>query len=382
MIQALQDVLAAAGAIFADGMVVSFGNDGLAHAAAKQGVAVCSRTHWGRIQVSDDDGLRFLHNQTTNDFQSLKPGQGCDTVFVSSTARTIDLVTAYVTSDSVLLLVSPNRRQQLIEWMDRYLFPMDRVQLKDVTEDTATFSIIGPESDALLNKLGATAIVGQPYASHQLLQIPPNPPYQGGDLSVNLPDQGENLSVTPPDQGGGGGDQIEVRVAVGSGLAIPGYTLIVPREKGAALWKKLVEVGGVPMGDRVWEQLRIEQGRPVPDCELTDDYNPLEAGLWQTISFNKGCYIGQETIARLNTYKGVKQQLWGVRLNAPAAPGTPVTIGEEKIGKLTSYTETEQGPFGLAYIRTKAGGEGLKVQVGDSEGEVVDVPFLTREPNS
>lgn len=57
----------------------------------------------------------------------------------------------------------------------------------------------------------------------------------------------------------------------------------------------------VPLGDRVWEQLRIQQGRPAPDQELTEDYNPLEAGLWQTISFEKGCYIGQETIARLNT---------------------------------------------------------------------------------
>jgi tRNA-modifying protein YgfZ len=355
MIQALQDVLAAAGAIFEDGVVVSFGNDEAAIASAKTGVVVCEVSHWGRIQVADTDCLRFLHNQTTNDFQSLKPGQGCDTVFVTSTARTIDLTTAYVTEDSVLLLVSPSRRQQLIQWMDKYLFPMDRVQLKDITDDTAMFTLIGPGSDALLDKLGTTAIVGQAYANHQIVPIPPSPPSQGGD-------------------------QIEVRVAVGSGLALPGYTLIVSADSAAALWGKLVEVGAVPMGDRIWERLRIEQGRPVPDRELTDDYNPLEAGLWQTISFNKGCYIGQETIARLNTYKGVKQQLWGIRLNAPAEPGTPIVIGDEKIGKLTSYTETEQGPFGLAYIRTKAGGEGLKVQVGETEGEIVDLPFLTRQP--
>lgn len=130
------------------------------------------------------------------------------------------------------------------------------------------------------------------------------------------------------------------------------------------------------MGDRVWEQLRIEQGRPTPDHELTDDYNPLEAGLWQTISFEKGCYIGQETIARLNTYKGVKQQLWGIRLQAPVEPGTVVMLGEEKVGKLTSFTQTAQGAFGLAYIRTKAGGVGLKVLLGEVEGEIVDVPFL------
>ncbi|MFB2975425.1 YgfZ/GcvT domain-containing protein [Microseira sp. BLCC-F43] len=423
MIQALQDVLTAAGAIFADGVVVSFGNDEAAirltarcaNPSAKQGVVVCEFSHWGRIQVADSDRLRFLHNQTTNDFQSLKPGQGCDTVFVSSTARTIDLTTAYVTEDTVLLLVSPSRRQQLIQWMDKYLFPMDRVQLKDVTDDTAMFALIGPGSDALLDKLGATAIVGQAYANHQVLQIPPNPPYQGGDPGGD-PYQGGDPGGDPyqggdpggdPYQGGDpggdpseaadkrenpseaadkrenpseGGDQIEVRVAVGSGLALPGYTLIVSADNAAALWETLVEAGAVPMGDRMWERLRIEQGRPVPDRELTDDYNPLEAGLWQTISFNKGCYIGQETIARLNTYKGVKQQLWGVRLNAPAEPGTPVMIGEEKIGKLTSYTETEQGPFGLAYIRTKAGGEGLKVQVGETEGQIVDLPFLTRQP--
>jgi hypothetical protein len=174
-------------------------------------------------------------------------------------------------------------------------------------------------------------------------------------------------------------DGLKVRVAIGNGLALPGYTLIVSASNAAKLWQSLTQAGAIPMGDRVWEQLRIQQGRPMPDHELTEDYNPLEAGLWQTISFNKGCYIGQETIARLNTYKGVKQQLWGVRLQAPVEPGTVVMLGEEKIGKLTSVIETDKGLFGLAYIRTKSGGKGLNVQIGDVEGEVVDVPFLTHE---
>jgi len=77
--------------------------------------------HWGRIRVSDEDRIRFLHNQSTNDFQQLQPGQGCDSVMVTSTARTIDL-TAYVMEDAVLLLVSPNRRQYLMDWLDRYIF--------------------------------------------------------------------------------------------------------------------------------------------------------------------------------------------------------------------------------------------------------------------
>jgi hypothetical protein len=145
------------------------------------------------------------------------------------------------------------------------------------------------------------------------------------------------------------------------------------------VWEKLLEVGAIEMSDRAWEVLRILQGRPAPEAELTDDYNPLEAGLWQTISFTKGCYIGQETIARLNTYKGVKQHLFGVKLSAAAEIGSAIALGDEKVGKLTSYTETPDGYFGLGYIRTKAGGVGLKVQVGETTGEIVEIPFVSHE---
>ncbi|GAB1544944.1 folate-binding protein YgfZ [Scytonema sp. NUACC21] len=322
--------------------------DAAAIKAAQEGVAVCDRTHWGRIKVSDDDRLRFLHNQSTNDIQQLKPGQGCDTVFVNSTARTLDLVTAYIQEDGVLLLVSPNRREFLMQWLDRYIFFADKVQLTDVTRETATFSLIGPESDDIIKQLGASAIIGQPYGTH--------------------------INISPLASGDG-----SVTVAVGSGLASPGYTLIMPATDKEQLWSQLAETGTVPMSDRAWDILRILQGRPAPDQELTEDYNPLEVGLWQTISFNKGCYIGQETIARLNTYKGVKQHLWGIHLTAPAEPGSTITIGEEKVGKLTSYTETTNGHFGLGYIRTKAGGAGLKVHVGEVEGEIVEVPFVSQD---
>lgn len=309
--------------------------------AATAGVAVCDRSHWGRIRVSDDDRIRFLHNQSTNDFQSLKPGEGCDTVMVSSTARTIDLVSAYILEDAVLLLTSPKRRESIMQWLDRYIFFADKVQLQDVTNETATLSLIGHQSDAIIENLGAGGIIGKPYGHH---------------LEVD-----------------------GVIVAVGSGLASPGYTLIFPTAQKQQLWEKILTLGAVQLSDRDWETLRILQGRPAPDAELTDDYNPLEVGLWQTVSFNKGCYIGQETIARLNTYKGVKQYLWGIRLNAPAQVGSVIAIADEKVGKLTSYTETNNGHFGLGYIRSKAGGVGLKVQIGEVEGEVVEIPFVSHE---
>lgn len=345
MTKTLPEIYANTKAIYdeAGQVPLSFDNDTEALNASEETVALCDRSHWGLLELSGEDRLSFLHNQSTNSISDRQPGQGCDTVFVTSTARNIDLATAYMTEEAVLLLVSPNRRQHLLQWLDRYIFPMDRVNIKDISDQWAVFSLIGPESSSLLTKLGATMAENLTRGNHWV------------DMVAN----------------------ISVRVAIGSGLAREGYTLIVPTEAAGNLWLSLTEAGAVPLGDRIWEQLRILQGRPTPDRELTEDYNPLEAGLWGNISFEKGCYIGQETIARLNTYKGVKQRLWGLRLSGFVEPGTVINLKDEKVGKLTSITETQDGWFGLGYIRTKAGGEGLEVSLGDTTATVVAVPFLS-----
>lgn len=324
---------------------LSFGNDEPALIAAKEEVVLCDRSNWGLLKFTGEDRLRYLHNQSTNNFNQLQPGQGCNTIFVTSTARTLDLATAYVTEDAVLVLVSPQRRQQLFDWLDKFIFPFDKVELSDLSAEYAVFNLIGKQSNDLLAKIGLQSIINQPENSHQLVNF----------------------------------DNNIIRVAVGNGLALPGYTLIIPIAEAAACWSKLITIGVIPIGDRVWSQLRILQGRPIPDQELTEDYNPLEAGLWSAISFEKGCYIGQETIARLNTYKGVKQQLWGIKLSASVNLETPLILEGNKVGILTSCTKTPEGTFGLAYLRTKAGGVGLQVQVGEATGEIISVPFLTHE---
>ncbi|MEM8676854.1 MAG: folate-binding protein [Cyanobacteria bacterium P01_G01_bin.67] len=339
----LRKIQESAGAIVSEAdVVLSFDNETDARNAINQGVAICDRSHWGLLKITGADRLRYLHNQSTNDFEKRLPGEGCDTVFVTSTARTLDLATAYVTEDSVLVLVSPNRREQLLTWLDRFIFPFDKVELTDISASSVIFSLFGEQSSTLLSQITSEAISLQEIGEHQ---------------TVNIAD-------------------IPVRIALGSGLTTQGYTLIVPRDRAASVWSAILESGAVPFGDRLWENLRIEQGRPVPDQELAEDYNPLEAGLWQTISFEKGCYIGQETIARLNTYNGVKQKLWGIKLSQPATPGTPIMVEDRKVGILTSYTNTPSGHFGLGYVRTKAGGAGLQVTVGEVEGELVAVPFI------
>lgn len=343
MIQALRDLQQRQGAtLSSEGIPVTFGN--AASEALETGAVLIDRSHWGLLEMTGGDRLRFIHNQTTNTFTQRQPGEGCDTIFVTSTARTIDLATVYLTDEALLMLTSPGQDQRLMAWMDRYIFPADQVALANLTGTMAIFSLVGPGSAAVLKSLGIEPEANLPTAHHR---------------SVDL-----------------GG--VDLRLAVGSGLALTGHTLLLPLESAASVWQQLTNAGAIPAGESLWQQLRVQQGRPSPDRELTEDYNPLEAGLWEAVSFDKGCYIGQETIARLNTYQGVKQQLWGLQLSQIVNSGEIIFAGDDKVGLLTSVVETPEGPRGLGYIRTKAGGAGLAVSVGDATGIVVDLPYLAR----
>lgn len=305
------------------------------------------RSYWGRIRLTGADRARFLHNQTTNQIEQLSAGQGCHTVFVTSTGRTIDLATVYVLPESLLVICSPGMEQSLYDWMDRYIFFSDKVTLTNECDRTFLFTVLGEQADKAAVALGAESSIGQERFTHVPL---------------------EKFSA-----------EESVYLSVGSDLAIEGYTLWGPKSAAQAVWQALL-VAGVTVGDRPqWEQLRVAQGRPMPNQELTDDDNPLEAGLWHSISFEKGCYIGQETIARLNTYKGVKKRLWGIVPSAPVSVGTVITHEGEKIGRVTSVAQQNSGCYGLGYIRTKAGGLGLQVDIAGVSAQVVALPFVAHE---
>lgn len=342
----LKELQQNAGAVFEQGDTpISFGQSSLKMNSLDAHVFLCDRSNWGLLSLRGEDRARFLHNQTTNNIQSLKTGQGCDTVFVNSTGRNIDLATAYIQEQEILLLVSPQQNQNLFNWMDRYIFPFDKVQLKDLTNQYAIFTLMGKSSSNLIKDWVDNQFLTAPEYSHQYVTI----------------------------------DDTEILITVGCGLKFVGYNLIIPQEKAAWLWEKLHNKNPQLIGSQEFESLRIHQGRPKPEAELTEEYNPLESGLWHAISFDKGCYIGQETIARLNTYQGVKQRLWGINLNQGINPQTDnvITIDGEKVGKITSYEATEN--FALGYIRTKIGGKGLTVKVGNAQGEVVALPFIQHE---
>jgi folate-binding protein YgfZ len=300
-------------------------------------------SHWGRLEISGADRLRFLHNQTTNTFQLRQPGEGCETLFITSTARTLDLATAYIQTDRVCLLLSPQRYQYLLTWLDRYIFPADQVVLTDKTAETCCFRLMGSQAAEVLLSLGVDTL---PQGEHSHCPA--------------------TIATLP------------VLLAKGSGLSHPGFTLIAAQTDREALQEALLQYHPQRLQPEDWENLRIRDGRPAADAELTEDYNPLEAGLWQTLCFDKGCYIGQETIARLNTYKGVKQRLWGIEFDASSEMphlGPLFNEAGEKVGQLTSLTQTDP-IFGLGYLRTKAGGAGTPVRIENHTGTIVAVPFV------
>lgn len=314
--------------------------------AARERVVLMDRSHWGRIRVSGNDRRKFLHNMTTADFEQLEVEKSVEAVLVTSTARIVDYVTAYAQPDAILLVTSPERRATIVNWLPRFIFFNDDVRVEDVTDAAAMLSLYGPRSAQLLDALGVDA------------------------ASLK-----SNAWTTAPIAGH------ETMVAAGAGLGLDGYNLIMAADQAPAAREALLEQGQ-PLGIEVldeadWEQLRITQGRPRADRELTEEHNPLEAGLWHAVSFNKGCYIGQEVIARLDTYQKVKQRLMGVRLVALAERGAPVRMNGEEVGSLTSVGLTEDGAFGLAYVRTKSAVPGQTVEVGTTSGELVEAPYLT-----
>jgi len=305
---------------------------------------IFDQNDWGRLLITGKGILEYLNNQSTNDLRSLQVGQGCETVFVTPTAQIIDLTTVLRTEAGVWLLTSPPRRQQLRETLMRTLIFIRGSKLEDRTEETLGLCLVGTGVQPTLAGLGLEIPTDLP--SHHLWS---------GELRG-----------------------IPVTVIGGSGLGLPGIRLMVDRDQAQALGEIWGETDWIWGDAATWERLCLEQGRPEADWELTGSYNPLEAGLWSAISLSKGCYIGQEVLAKQVTYGRIRQTLWGVRLSESVEPGTEVQIEGNKAGILTRSGRTEQGYIGLAYIRSKVSPHsGQLVQIGEATGELVQRPYLS-----
>ena len=271
---------AKAGAVFAsfDGWYLprAFGDWSREHAAAREGAAVVDRSNFGRLRITGADGLDLLNRLSTNNLIDLGPGEGASTVLTTNKGRIIDLLLVARLGGELLVVTSPGAAEKVVEWIDLYTFGED-IAVQDVTEETALLSVVGPSAGDLL---------GPGVRSLGLY----------GACEIDI-------------------EGVLVRAVRTDAFGTTGYYILAPASQAEEAWDALARMGAVPMGEDAAETLRVEQGVPRYGRELGEEFNPLEAELLSSISFDKGCYIGQEVVVRLNTYDKVQKRLVGVALD-------------------------------------------------------------------
>lgn len=324
-------------------MPVHYGDPQTEYWAAREGVALRDASHWARLSFSGQDHLDFLHRMTTNHFQGLKSGAGFEALFPDNRGRILELGTFYRAGEITLAVLSPPGREKIPAWLDRYIFA-EKIAIQDLTPQTAMTEVTGPGTSALVHKILDKDL--RSVEEHHLL---------GDPLQ-------EEMWLARLDRAGH-----------------PGLRLIGPPALLGALWGKLREGGTQPLGEAAWEVLRVEGGLPLYGRELTEEHNPWEADLGRAIHLNKGCYIGQEVIARLDTYDKVKQRLVGLELpDGPLPPGGALLkSGSAEAGLLTSAVRSPRGNIALAYVRREHWEPGTPLQVEGCEGfaRLVQLPF-------
>ncbi|EKX36076.1 hypothetical protein GUITHDRAFT_90067 [Guillardia theta CCMP2712] len=301
-------------------------------AASSSGVLLADLSHWGALVVTGEDRYKFLSGLCTNRVVGLRPGDVRQACFLSKVGRTVDLCTIAVLSDSLLVLCSPNRVLQLFQDLDALIFPKDKVKCLDVSEGLARFHLVGPKAEEFLSQMPGITLP-EPFCSSPLVL------------------EGKSMNGL---------------VLHGAGCSVPGYTIVAASGDGRVLWEefmKVAEPGPLRVGQEGWEVLRMVDGVPAAGSELTLEYNPLEAGLWSTVSFDKGCYIGQESMARLKTYDGVKQNLWAIQFPADksGAKSSRALVG----AKLFAVSACESGQSRRLKLACEGEGRGRKIHRDD-----------------
>ena len=313
-------------------------DDGMSeYMAAMEGAALYDSSYNGRLKATGEDVLDLIDRISTNEVLSLQPGQGAPTVLTTDRGRILDLITVLNMGDHVLLLTSPQTREAVIQWIDKYTFVED-LAIEDVTSTTAELSVMGPEAQALLNSLVDT------------------------ELGSFSPLQSAHVAIA------GVTGYVVRRDLVG----LPRFQVILQEKDAEKVWQEVIASGAVPIGTETYEVLRVENGAPEYDSEMGERYNPLETGLWGSISFTKGCYIGQEVIARLDTYQKIQRHLvfLSFSTDAQVEKGTKLVKDGKEVGHVTSVVRvpTTGQLTGLGYVRKEAAETNTRMDFAGEEG--------------
>ena len=303
--------------------------------ALTRGVGVVDRSDVGRLVVSGEDAVDLLERLSTNALTELAVGEGAATVLTTNKGRILDLLLVLRREADLLVLTGPGNQGRVSEWVDFYTFVED-VSVEDLTSTTAMLGVVGPGAAAVVEAVTGVAAA--------------------------------ELALYESRAGTVGG--VEALVVRGDPVGEPGYHVVVAADARQVALDALLSVDAVQVGAEALDLVRIERGVPAFGHELSEDFNPLEAGLIDIISFTKGCYVGQEVVARLNTYDKVQKRLMRMRWSAGAGPGpgAKLVLDGRQVGVVTSAAVSpDGGGVGLGYVRRAHASEGVVLPVEDGD---------------
>jgi folate-binding protein YgfZ len=303
--------------------------------ALKEGAGFLDRSERGKLRVRGADAADHLQGQLTNDIEALEPDAGCYTALLDRKGHMQADMRALRLSTGDLWLDTEPETAAVVERHLRMYSIGREVEIEVLSGEWSILSVIGPAAVEVAGTSPLSPEHAQRYYEREGLEI----------------------------------------LAVATDL---GLDLIVRPEQSQALQKLLARSGAAEVSEAAAEILRVESGRPRFGREMTSATIPQEAGIDErAVSFTKGCYIGQETVARLH-YKGKpNRHLRGLRLESPASDRDAIVLGEREVGTIgTAVLSPAFGPIALAVIRREAE-PGSRVTVGErgGEAEVVELPF-------
>jgi len=303
--------------------------------ALTEGCGLLDRSERGKLAISGAQAAEFLQGQVTNDVEALPPGAGCYAAFLTPKGKMLGDLRILNAGGELLLDTERGALQELFNMIRRFCIGYS-VELHKRTLERGLLSLIGPRAAAAA---GVEGLLGAEHA-HAVVQI------DGISPRAIRTDVGVDLLCDAPD--------------------LP------------ALAAAMTERKAVPVSPEAAETVRIERGRPRYGIDLDDTVIPQEAGLNErAVSFTKGCYVGQETVARLYYRGKPNRQLRGLRCGGAVAPGDEISFDGRPVGRVASTTLSPRlGPLALALVRREAPpGTGVGVGVGSVRAEVVELPF-------
>jgi tRNA-modifying protein YgfZ len=306
------------------------------YAALTQGCALVDRSERGKLALSGAQAAAFLNGQVSNDVEALEPGEGCYATFLTPKGKMLGDLRVLATREELLLDTERVALQPLFDLIRRGTIGWD-AELHKRTLETALLSLAGPRA----RELAGAAEAGLPEVEHA---------HRGARL---------------------GGAAVRL-VATSAGVDV-----LCDAGDAGAVTEALTAAGATAVDERAAEIARIEAGRPRYGVDLDETTIPQEAGLNdRAVSFTKGCYVGQETVARLHWRGKPNRHLRGLRLSAPVATGTPLRLGDKDVGRVGSAgVSPVHGPIALALVRREAQ-PGAVLAAGDgATAEVVELPF-------